>query len=157
MNTRLFTHLGALLLYVSLLCMAAHSAHAVSAEKVFPGDGNGIVVKGTYVRKGTIAATFHNVLALDKLLSSNAPESQINAILNDQRPLGRGLYVVDLFEIQPIEGWLRNPNRPGKMMVAVLALQESPELMTDSVRSRLKEISKTCHPIVRSEIGKVLG
>lgn len=155
-SNKIYSYIGTGFLFVSL-CVTAESVHAVNAEKVFQGDGNGIVVKGTYVRKGTVAATFHNILALDTLLTSKGSESEINALLKDQRTLSRALYVLDLFEVQPIEGWLSDAKKPGKIMIAVLALQESKELMTDSVRNRLKELAKTSHPIVKAEIRKVIG
>ena len=144
------------------LCMLtaplfAQSACAITSEEIFPSKLDGMVIKGVYVRKGTIAATFTNLLALDKLLSSNGSAKEIADIIKDQRELGRGLYALDLFQMQPLENWLRDASRQGKILVAALTLQDCPEMMTASIEARLEELVKTSHPVVQAEIKKVLG
>jgi len=140
-----------------LALTASQAAMAHTASEVFPGKEDGMVMKGEFVRKGTIKASFDNAVRLTKLLTQNGSEQEIRNIIKDQIPLGRGLYILDVFEMQPLEGWLSDPKRPGKILVAVLTLQTCPELMTDQIRMNLRELAKGSHSILKEEIGKVLG
>jgi hypothetical protein len=144
-------------LSIILALTTSQAALAHSASDVFPGKEDGMVMKGEYVRKGTIKASFDNAVNLSNLMNQTGSEGKIRAIIKDQMPLGRGLYVLDVFELQPLEGWLSDPKRPGKILVAVLTLQVCPELMTDQIRSTLQTLIKNIHPILKAEIGKVLN
>jgi hypothetical protein len=144
------------IIYVAALLGVAQSVHAVTAKELFAGNSNGMTIKGTYVRKGTIGATIENVQALDKLLAEKGGEAEIAQLMKDQRPLGRSLYVLDLFEMQPIEGWFKDTSRQGKILVAVMTLEECPELMTPGIKARLAELKASVHPVVKGEIKSLL-
>jgi hypothetical protein len=134
---------------------AVQSAQAVLPKDDFPDKLDGMNMKGTFARKGTIGATFYNVVALDKLFKDNGDSAEIEQLIKDQHPLGRSLYVLDVFRFQPIDVWLSDATRQGRILVAVLSLQTSTELISDSIRSRLQTLSPTLHPILQREIGKL--
>lgn len=139
-----------------LALTATQNAFSTTSTDVFPGKEDWAIIKGERVRKGTIGASFVNIKLLNDLLSTGGSEQEIRKNMNDQRSLSRGLYATDIFEMQPVMNWLRDPKRPGKIMVAVLALQACPELMTDQLRLALQGILKNSHPIIREEIKKLL-
>ncbi len=141
----------------ALAALGIETASAVTSEQIFPPHLNGAETKGVYVRKGTLGATFANILALDKLLASDGQGPEIMAIMKDQRELSRSIQALDLFELQPIESWLQDRSRQGKVLVAVMTLKDCPELMTDRVRRLLEEQMSSGHPIVQAEMQKVLG
>jgi hypothetical protein len=143
--------------YAVMILLTTQEARAVTAEEFFEPKLNGKVIKGTYVRKGTLAATFANIQALDKLLNEPGTETEVARLMKDQEPLSRALYAVDLFEMQPVETWLKDSAKQGKILVAVMALKESPELMTNNVKNRLNELAQTSHPTVKAEILNVLS
>jgi len=144
-------------LSVALTALGIETASAVTAEQIFPPHLNGAETKGVYVRKGTLGATFANILALDKLLAMDGQSTEIRAIMKDQRELSKSIQALDVFELQPIEGWLQDRSRQGKVLVAVMTLKDCPMLMTDRVRRLLEEQISSGHPIVQAEIQKVLG
>ncbi|MBP9694754.1 MAG: hypothetical protein KBE16_08615 [Alphaproteobacteria bacterium] len=133
----------------------ATTTYAVTANEIFPEKLNEIVLDGQVVRKGTIGATFINALQLDKLLLTKGHNNDIEGLIKDQRGLGSGLKATHLFETMPIIDWLKDNQRPGRIMIAVLALQECPDLMTAEIRNRLKQIQKACHPLLKAEIGSL--
>lgn len=143
-------------LVLILAITATQNAYSITATDVFPGTEDWVVLKGERVRKGTIAASINNIKRLDTLLSKRGSEQEIRDIIKDQHSLSRGLYATDFLQMQPIMNWLRDPKRPGKIMVAVLALQACPELMTAQIRVALQEIVKSNHPMLRQEIKKLL-
>lgn len=148
--------IGWAVVYATLIFSMISSIHAERPEDNFPDKLNGMEIKGIYVRKGTIGASFKNAMALDKLLVENGSDVQIAQLMEDQRPLGRGLFVLDVFEMLPVKVWLEDPQRQGRILVAVMTLQVSPELVTDAVKARLKEILPSAHPVLVAEIAKVL-
>ncbi len=133
----------------------ATTTYAVTANEIFPEKLNEIVLDGQVVRKGTIGATFINALQLDELLLTKGHNNDIEGLIKDQRGLGLGLKATHLFETMPIIDWLKDNQRPGRIMIAVLALQECPDLMTAEIKSRLKQIQKACHPLLKAEIGSL--
>jgi hypothetical protein len=142
-------------LAIILALSTTQNAFSTTAMDVFPGKEDWAVLKGEKVRKGTIAATINNIKHLDALMTRKGSDQEIRVIIKDQNTLSRGLYLTDFLEMQPIINWLRDPKRPGKVMVAVLALQASPELMTDQIRSRLQNFLKNGHPLLKEEIRKL--
>jgi hypothetical protein len=146
-----------IILSMILALTTAQTAMAYNASEVFPGNTDGMIMKGEYVRKGTIKASFDNAVQLNRLLTQKDSKEDIKNIIKDQLPLGRGLYALEVFEMQPLEGWLSDLKRPGKIMVAVLTLQVCPELMTPKISLKLKELVKTSVPILKAEIHKVLN
>ncbi len=143
-------------LFVALALITTQSAYSTTATDVFPGKEDWIVLKGEKVRKGTIAATINNIKRLDDLMIRKGSEPEIRDIIKDQNTLSRSLFLTDFLEMQPVINWLRDPKRPGKVLVAVLALQASPELMTAQIRVRLQDFLKEDHALLKDEIRKVL-
>lgn len=139
-----------------LTLTTAQTTIAYTASEVFPGNADGMIMKGVHVRKGTIKASFDNAVRLNRLLNQKDSKEEIKNIIKDQLPLGRGLYALEVFEMQPLEGWLSDLKRPGKIMVAVLTLQVCPELMKPEISLKLKKLVKTSVPILKAEIHKVL-
>jgi hypothetical protein len=133
----------------------ATTTYAVTANEIFPEKLNEIVLDGQVVRKGTIGATFINALQLDKLLLTKGHNNDIEGLIKDQRGLGSGLKATHLFETMPIIDWLKDDQRPGRIMIAVLALQECPELMTAEIKRRLQALQKTCPPLLKAEISSL--
>ncbi|MBA3812895.1 MAG: hypothetical protein H0X26_00140 [Alphaproteobacteria bacterium] len=143
-------------LFVALALITTQSAYSTTATDVFPGKEDWAVLKGEKVRKGTIAATINNIKRLDDLMTHTGSEAEIRDIIKDQNTLSRGLFLTDFLEMQPVINWLQDPKRPGKVLVAVLVLQASPELLTDQIRVRLQDFLQEGHPLLKDEIRKAL-
>lgn len=131
-------------------------AHAALPKDNFPDKLDGMMTKGVYVRKGTIGASLCNVMELDTLLSQKGSHAQIQKLINDQRPLGRGLYVLDVFQLQPMKVWLSDPTRQGRILVAVLVLQDCPEMLTAEVKARLLELKPQLHPLTQKLVQSLI-
>lgn len=144
------------MLAVLFLFTVENQGHAVTSKEVFSGKGDWIVLNGVNVRKGTINATAMNILELDKLLTEKNDETKIEQIIIDQKPLSRGLHAAGYFEMQPIHIFLKDAKRQGRVLIAVLTMQDVPNLLTEDVLIRLKKLREVVHPILQREIDVVL-
>lgn len=142
---------------LSTLCLGIITqANAVTSKQVFPGKEDWIMLNGVNVRKGTINATGINIMTLDKLLAQNSSEEEVKQIIADQKSLSQGLHATEYFDMQPLPIFLKNPARQGRIMIAVLAIQAVPNLLTKDIRNRLIELKQSVHPLLQQEIDLVL-
>lgn len=140
------------ILSLALLLGLPSAADAVNAKQVFSGKSDWITLNGVPVRKGTINATGINVTELDKLFAQNGSEEEIKQLIKDQKPLSRGLHAAGYFDMQPVDIFLSDSARQGRIMIAVLTLQVVPKILTSEVRKRLIELKKSAHSLLRIEI-----
>jgi hypothetical protein len=146
------------LLIFGFISFCQHPVHAVTAKEAFPDKGDYKIIDGVPVRKGTIYTSFLNSFKLDDLLSKDkGKEKEIEKIIKDQRSITKGLYLTKFFDMQPISTFLKDEKRPGRIMVAVLTLQECPQLLTEQIKTRLGKLIHLSHPILKREIQKVIG
>lgn len=132
---------------------------AIQASDVLSDGANSKIFKGVEVRKGTIAATIKNAERLDLLLSSEGNEEEIVKLIEDQRPLAKALWAVDLTQVIPLDKWISDPKRPGRIVIAAMVLQQVPELANDKSRKRLLQvlnINQKLHPVLKREIEAAL-
>lgn len=135
----------------------------VKAEDVLRDDQNfAEIPQGGTVRKGTIAATILSAADLETLLKKTPSEernSKIEAVVRDIRELVPGLHAVALFDFfTPLE-WLHTlPSiREGKAFVAVLYLQQYPQILNHELRARLDQVKRLVSPELKKEIEKLLS
>lgn len=142
--------------FVVALVSASSSSEAAKPSDVLQEKENFKVVRGVNVRKGTVAATIQNISILNNLMLNNGDEKEIAQLVEEQRPLCKGLWAIGLTEVQPIPLWINDPNQPGRTLVAVIMLQECPQLITKEVREYLQKIRAKQHSSLQAEIDKVL-
>lgn len=111
---------------------------------------SGIMVGGTFVRKGTIFTTVMNARLFDQLITEEASEEKIqkiNAVVHDINELIPSLDSMGMFDFfTPIE-WLQDGEKqPGRALVALLYLQANPAKLKDNVRHYLPALREICVP-----------
>lgn len=145
-----------LLLTTCLSLLVNCEGHTVTAKEVFADNHDYVMLNGVKTRKGTIATTYRNSFELDHLLKDkgNDPAEALK-IIDDQRSISAGLYASEISKIIPLEIWLKNLNRQGRIMVAVLILQNVPGSISPEIKRQLKQIKQTAHPILQEEINKL--
>lgn len=113
-------------------------------------------------RKGSIAATILNANELDSLLKQQDSEERnrkIEMTIQDIRDLVPALHTVALFDFfTPLE-WLQTLPvlREGKAFVAVLYLQQYPQMLNHELRSRLDQVKRISSSFLKKEIEKLLS
>lgn len=144
------------ILFFGIASLGMNISHAVQANDILPDNQNAKECRGILIRKGTMAATIQNIKALDNLMLNSGFENEIQDLLNDQRSLCKALWASELLDILPIEIWLRDPMRPGKIIVAAMILQECPQLMNQEIKEILTQMLPTACPSLKLEIEKAL-
>lgn len=134
----------------------------VRSEDVLKDDQTFVQTQsGTLARKGSVAAMLLNARALDELLpqpSSSAKEEELGKILADIRSLVPTLHAIHLFEFfSPLE-WLQAQPRSqeGRIVIALLYLQQYPQLMNRDILNRLQQIKEQVSLETRQEIEQLL-
>jgi hypothetical protein len=111
-------------------------------------------------RKGTVAASLNNVALLNKLLkpaNNQAELEQIKEIIGAINKLVPSLVVIGMFNLFELEEWITSKDQTGRIVAAVLCLQQYPEKLTPAIKAKLLSIlAATDVPVLRDEISKVL-
>lgn len=93
---------------------------------------------------------------LNKMLISNAPQEDIQAVSNEVKKLLPSLKVIGVFDLFNIEEWLNTNNQPGRILVVTLYLQQYPSLLTGDIKNSLRNIvAVTKFNILKNEIDKI--
>ncbi len=154
-----------------LSCLMLHGALAKETPDVFTpqtilADGvDSTVSKNPYTgeegpaRKGTVAATVNNVFLLNQALLAPTPDaSHIESLTQTMRALVPSLNVIGMFNFFSVDEWLSDNRQPGRILVAILYLQHSPEKVTETIRQRLDVIRSTAAiAFLTREIDALLG
>ena len=144
---------------------------AFTPEAILPNGVDGSLLTNPYTheqgqaRKGTIAATIHNISALNKMMAapdansgtSDRTETEIEQIIAALRSLLPSLKITAMFNLFTPEEWLSGTNQLGRLLVGVLFLQENPTEATPDVKRRLLEIrSRNLNTDLNNEIDALL-
>ncbi len=145
-----------LLFSVILLQAITFSAFAVTPEQILAIDENESIQKGLNTRKGSVGALIANTLILNSEIDQkNVDSKKINESITDIRENVVGIESIGLFDILPIDGWLSDEERPGNLMVGIIALQEMPQMMTTHLENRLKILEQNNTGLIKQEIQKI--
>jgi hypothetical protein len=146
-------------LFMSTVLMVTGSAvMAITPNQILAdGQDSSVHKGGVTVRKGTIKALIENVkkLNLDLKKTTRQDIKTIAAIVNEVRRSIPEHNAIDVFEAFPVEDWLQDETRPGMLMVAVLYLQQFPEKMTPTIKTKIAKLTKAAHPLLKLEIANL--
>jgi hypothetical protein len=107
-------------------------------------------------RKGTVAATLNNIALLNTKITSNKDEKEIQALIDTIKGIIPSLRVIGVFDLFTPEEWISSDNQPGRVLVAVLYLQQYPKEINPVIRQKLEKISSTTKfKILSQEIKKL--
>lgn len=111
-------------------------------------------------RKGTVAATLNNIAVLNTLLSAEIASNdriKLQETIKAIVALLPSLRVVGVFDLFTPEEWLSSQTQPGRVLTAVLYLEQYPQSMTPAIKQKLSRIkNKTKVKILSDAIEKVL-
>lgn len=134
----------------------------VKSEDILKDDQSFVKTEsGTLARKGSVAAMLLNASVLDELLPqlpSSAKEEEVDKILTDIRSLMPTLHAIHLFDFfSPLE-WLQAKPRSqeGRIVIALLYLQQYPQLMNRDILNRLQQIKEQVSLETKQEIEQLL-
>ena len=117
--------------------------------------------KAGYTRKATIGSTIANIALLNKLMSEKtSPQNaaKIQEAITVITPLLSSLQALGVFDFFIPEEWIATATQPGRVLVAVLYLQQYPENITAKIEKRLLQIqSQTQVKILADSIAKALN
>ncbi len=111
-----------------------------------------IECNGVKVRKGTIGTMMKNVALFEKNKDPSKRGQILHEIESDIGELIPSLKALDMFEFFSIIEWLEDPKREGRILVALLYLQQFPEKMSLDVQVKLNELTQCVAPDVMSII-----
>lgn len=103
-------------------------------------------------RKGTVAATLNNIALLNKLLSNNENQEQIENIKKTVVGLMPSLKAIGIFDFfTPLE-WISSEHL-GRTYIALLYLHYYPNEINQEVLDKLKKMNLTTkNPFLQSEL-----
>lgn len=160
--------------FTSQVCWADESTKTIensqkevfTPESILPAGVDSAISTNPYTgesgpaRKGTVAATLNNIALLNKLLSeklsSNDP-TKLQGIIEAITSLIPSLRVIGIFDLFTPEEWLSSDTQPGRLLAAVLYLQQYPQNITSKIKKRLLQIqNQTTIKILSESIAKTL-
>ena len=101
--------------------------YGIRPEEVVQEGKEGITFPdGSFVRKGTIKATFDNVDYLNEIIADDLCEQKtdkIDKILNIISELSEGYYAIKLFKVFTLKEWLADNSNSGRILVALTYLE----------------------------------
>ena len=111
------------------------------------------------VRKGTIYAVMVNMVAAQKKFDSQSVTTQdLKKIEADMQPYLDGIYTSGIFHLFSLEEWVSNPDRQGRIFIALIMAKYKPALITDKVKSTLKTAIPAIHnKSLQDEVRKLLA
>lgn len=94
-------------------------------------------------RNGTVSVVLSNIAALNKLLfepSTQETERRVQQMIDSLKSMLNSIHAIGLFNLFVPQEWLRDPSKPGRIMVAALYLQKYPEEITPAIQIRLDQL-----------------
>ncbi|MCW8469319.1 hypothetical protein OQJ19_01410 [Fluoribacter gormanii] len=136
------------------------SSIAIDPDKLIPDNKQGMITdNGTFYRKGTSLATFDNVKKYQALIDSGVKDiahPEIQTAINDQRFITNMMAVGLYFSFFPEADWLADEQQEGRMMPALLMLQQYPNKLSPELLKRLLHIKNKLNPITQTLIEETL-
>lgn len=110
-------------------------------------------------RNGTVSVVLSHVTALNRLLlepSTQETDRLIQQMVDSLKPMLSSIYSIGLFNLFVPQEWLRDPSKPGRIMVAALYLQKYPEEITPATEIRLNQLidQENQIPLLTNELAK---
>lgn len=136
------------------------SSIAIDPDKLIPDNKQGMITdNGTFYRKGTSLATFDNAKKYQALIDSGVKDiahPEIQTAINDQRFITNMMAVGLYFSFFPESDWLADEQQEGRMMPALLMLQQYPNKLSPELLKRLLHIKNKLNPITQTLIEETL-
>lgn len=138
-----------------------NSTIALDPDKLIPDNKQGMITdNGTFYRKGTSLAAFDNAKKYQALIDSGVKDiahPEIQTAINDQRFITNMMAVGLYFSFFPIADWLADDKQEGRMMPALLMLQQYPNKLSHELQHRLLHLKNKLNPITQALIEETLG
>ncbi len=145
-----------ILVPVALGIALTTSLKGITPEEILSETQSSTVINGVELRKGSIGSLVVNAQAIDVLLSEDESQKEVFKAIADIRANIIAVNGSGFFELLPLNGWLSDASRSGNIIVALVALQEIPGLMTDALRARLQDLSELVTGLVKTELSKLV-
>lgn len=134
---------------------------AKTPEELIPEGKEGwITSNGIFYRKGTTTATYENVNDYQRVITEGINEKNrpiLEKAVNDQRFITNMLrYGLYFSQFPPID-WFKDEKNEGRMMPALLLLQQFPDLMTDEVKVKLEVLCNQVSVVTKELIKETLN
>lgn len=133
---------------------------AIDPDKLIPDNKQGVITEnGTFYRKGTSLATFANAKKYQELIDSGVNDihhPEIQTAINDQRFITNMMAVGLYFSFFPEADWLADEQQEGKMLPALLMLQQYPNKLSQQLHQRLLYLKNRLNPITQALIEETL-
>ncbi|AUH72032.1 hypothetical protein [Legionella sainthelensi] len=133
---------------------------AIDPDKLIPDNKQGMITEnGTFYRKGTSLATFDNAKKYQALIDNGVNDvthPEIQNTINDQRFITNMMAVGLYFSFFPEADWLADEQQEGRMMPALLMLQQYPNKLSNELQQRLLYLKNKLNPITRALIEETL-
>ncbi len=123
------------------------------------GQQGWITNSGIFYPKGTSVASMDNVAQYQAAIDegvSDVSDQRIQNAVNDQRFITNMMAYGIFFSFFPPEDWLQNETYEGRMMPALLLLQQFPERMSATLASRLADARSRVSQPTRSLLEETL-
>lgn len=137
-----------------------NSAIAIDPDKLIPDNKQGMITdNGTFYRKGTSLATFDNAKKYQALIDNNVKDithPEIQTAINDQRFITNMMAVGLYFSFFPEADWFADEKHEGRMMPALLMLQQYPNKLSYELQQRLIYLKDKLNPITQTLIEETL-
>ncbi|PWY56504.1 hypothetical protein DGG96_02185 [Legionella qingyii] len=137
-----------------------YSSIAIDPDKLIPDNKQGMITdNGTFYRKGTSLATFDNAKKYQALIDRGVKDiahPEIQTAINDQRFITNMMAVGLYFSFFPEADWLADEKQEGRMMPALLMLQQYPNKLSPELQQRLLHIKNKLNPITQTLIEETL-
>ncbi|KTC81844.1 hypothetical protein [Legionella cincinnatiensis] len=133
---------------------------ALDPDTLIPDNKQGMITEnGTFYRKGTSLATFDNAKKYQSLIDSGVNDiahPEIQTTINDQRFITNMMAVGLYFSFFPAADWLADEQQEGRMMPALLMLQQYPNKLSHELQQRLLYLKNKLNPITQALIEETL-
>jgi hypothetical protein len=145
------------LLIMSLMVGTSNLASAVTPEQILADGIDASNTNGVVLRKGSIGAFINNVMYLNDHLKQPGSSDAVLKAIKDMRDAMPVQHSQDLFKVFSINDWFESEDKPGTVMAGVLFLQQFPAHYTPEVKERLVQLSKKVHPLLKTELTKLIN
>jgi hypothetical protein len=131
-------------------------AHAMTPQEFLPdgedyGDKN-----GSTFRKGSIGSLIKNVVHINVAFKQGGVVSpETRKVIDDMRASMPAQHALKVFALFEVSDWLV-ADKSGSLLAGVFYLQQYPQYLTPAIKARLAELSKDAHPVITSEIAKLV-
>ena len=129
------------------------------AHLIADGKQGWITDNGVFYRKGTTSATFENAQSYQAVIDQGITDINdpvIQTAINDQRFITNMMAVGGYFSLFPPWEWFSNKKAEGRMMPALLLLQQFPNKITDEIQNTLLTLSDEVSPVTKLLIQETL-